>query len=200
MSSHFPKPIEELLKLLSNLPGVGRKTAERYVFDLVCNWTPQEKERLVTACAAILHLQQCIHCGVVAEGSVCNFCQDSRRDPSSICIVANAREAFAIEATNKFTGHYHVLQALISPLDRRGVEKLALQRLEPRLKEGKVTRVLLAVDSSVEGETTALYLKNFFQKYGIAIQRLAFGIPLNTSLEYIDTSTLAKAIERGVPF
>jgi recombination protein RecR len=190
----YPLPIEKLMRSLQRLPGVGRRTAERYAFDLALEWESSEIDQLKVA----LHdakelLRECPICGALQDANECFFCSDNTRKKDLLAIVATAREVFALESTGEYRGQYHVLGSLLSPLDGRGDERLRLQPLFCRLQKGEIKEVILALDSTLEGDTTALFLKEQLEPYRLSISRLAFGIPVGSSLEYVDGGTLARA-------
>jgi recombination protein RecR len=187
---HYPKPIRELIAALKALPGVGPKTAERYAFHLL-GWSEAQiqelAKRLITVRTA---LSSCSHCGCLLDQPECLFCD---RESDLLCVVASAKDVFSIEATGLHRGLYHVLGGLLSPLDGRGPAHLAIGTLKARLKTLRVTEVILALDSTVEGDATALFLKEELAAPQRRVSRLAHGLPLGSPLEYIDGGTLARA-------
>jgi recombination protein RecR len=190
----YPLPIEKLMRALQRLPGVGRRTAERYAFDLALDWEKEELDLLQGALSdAKEHLTTCPICGALKDGQECFFCQDTRRRKDLLAIVATAREVFALEATGEYRGQYHVLGSLLSPLDGRGDERLRMAPLFSRLQKGEIKEVVFALDSTLEGDATALFLKEQLEPFSLSISRLAFGIPVGSSLEYVDGGTLARA-------
>jgi recombination protein RecR len=190
----YPQSLEKLLSHLQMLGGVGRRTAERYAFDFLLDWKEHEIHDFV-ACLneARRSLTQCPICGALQDGEKCLFCADTTRRRDLLCIVATPREVFSIESTREFSGLYHVLGALLSPLDGRGEELLQLDKLTNRLHSTPIKEVVLALDSTLEGDTTALYLKQQLEMLPVKVSRLAFGIPVGSCLEYVDGGTLARA-------
>jgi len=195
---HYPKNIERLVRLLQKLPGVGRRTAERYGFDLMLHWTNESRLELGALIETLDQIRFCPTCKCLSEES-CPFCDNPHRRQDVLCIVGSVREVFTIEQTREFTGLYHVLDALLSPLDGRSEEQLGLERLLLRLQSSSITEIILALDASIEGDATSLYLKEVLQQFPVRISRLAFGIPVGSTLEYVDGGTLARALaSRGV--
>ncbi|HXF29187.1 MAG TPA: recombination mediator RecR [Chlamydiales bacterium] len=190
----YPRVLEQLIRLMQKLPGVGRKTAERYAFDLVLSWQPDELSQLShLLIQAKAEIRRCNVCGALTDEVDCLFCSDTTRTKDVLCIVSSPREIFHMEATREFRGLYHVLGGLLSPLDGRGEEVLELPRLTARLENQNIKEIVLALDSTLEGDTTALYLKRALESYPVQVSRLAFGIPVGSSLEYVDGGTLARA-------
>lgn len=190
----YPDHLLKLIQVLKRFPGVGNKSAERFAFHLL-NWTEQQLSELGTVVSTIKDkLHQCDDCGCLMGTEGCFFCQASQRDPHVICVIASPRDVFAIEETREYKGLYHVLNGLLSPLDRRGPEHLSLQKLKVRLATLQIKELVIALDSTLEGDATALFLKQELANYPIHISRLAFGLPMGSSLDYVDGGTLARAL------
>ena len=191
----LPTVLLSLISHLKKLPGVGQKTAERFAFELL-GWSQEE----LFSCADLLkriqdEIPPCQECGCLSDKGKCFFCPSPNRDSSELCIIASARDAFSIEATKSYRGLYHVIEHLLSPLDGRHTSTLRLDRIEERITKNHVCEVILAFDSTLEGDTTALYLKKYIGSHReIKISRLAFGLPVGSSLEYIDGGTLTRAL------
>ncbi len=181
----------KLIGYLKKWPGVGGKTAERFAFELL-SW---EAEDLKALGKSLIDLKEkippCPTCGCLTDRGICKFCEN--RDPHLLCLLASQRDAYAIEETGQYRGLYHVIEHLLSPLDGRHVETLRLDRIDKRIKENKIKEVIIAFDSTLEGDTTALYIKNHLARQNLSISRLAFGLPVGSSLEYIDGGTLARS-------
>lgn len=189
-----PKHISKLVDSLRKLPGVGSRSAERFAYHLI-DWSPQDLSTLATLLSEIpLRLQACSECGALIEER-CPLCADTRRHGQTLCVVATFKDIFAIEATHEFSGQYHVLGGLLSPLDRLGPENLTLPKLKDRLVHLQTQELLLALDSTLEGDTTALWLKRELAAYPIKISRLAFGLPMGSALDIVDGGTLARALQ-----
>ena len=191
---NFPETVEKLIKSFAKLPGIGKKSAERFVFYLL-----DKKEAVPQLAKAISDLGEKIHqcsiCGNIAEGEQCPVCRDERRDPHSVCVVENFKDLYAIEASGGYRGQYHVLMGLISPLEGIGPDKLRINELVERVKKGKIKEVILAMSSGTEGDTTCLYLADALKSLPVKVSRLASGIPVGGDIEHADGTTLARAIE-----
>lgn len=189
----FPKAIEELVSALNKLPGIGRKTATRLALHILKS-NNAEASNLATAITKVkTNIKMCSQCFNFAEKDLCEICSDSRRDPHAICVVEDPESIHLLEKTNEFRGQYHVLGGVISPLDGIGPEELRIKELLSRL-EG-VEEVILALNPSTEGEATNIYLARILKPLDITITRLARGVPLGSTLEYVDELTLSKALQ-----
>ncbi len=188
----YPDDLTSLIAHLKKLPGVGAKTAERFAFELL-GWSQNQLAQLGTLLGEIrAKIPPCTTCGCLTQEGACPFCNHTGRDPHSLCLIASPRDAYAIEETRTFRGLYHVVEHLLSPLDGRHSEALRVDRIVARLDN--VKELIIAFDSTLEGDTTALFLKNQLARPGLSISRLAFGLPVGSSLEYIDGGTLARAL------
>lgn len=191
MAHKFPEELLKLISLLKKWPGVGSRTAERFAFDLL-SW---ESTDLRALGESLLHLKEklppCPTCRCLADPDKCRFC--TNRDNTKLCLLASARDAYAIEETGQYNGLYHVIEHLLSPLDGRHANTLRTDLIEKRIEENQVRELIIAFDSTLEGDTTALYLKNLLARPDLSISRLAFGLPVGSSLEHIDGGTLARS-------
>jgi recombination protein RecR len=199
---HSPK-IRRIVSLLSRLPGVGEKTAQRYVLHLLTSDAQISKD--LGAELATLHdeLRPCERCGNIAEvpkdgvaGELvaCDICKDGKRDPRVLCVVGRVHDLMAIERTGAMRGRYFVLGRLLSPLEGVGPEQLPLSRLVSRIKEDGVTEVIVATPPSVDGEATALLLKRELAPLAVSMTRIASGVPHGGDLEYADPITMGRAL------
>ncbi len=192
----LPDSANRLIDELSRLPGVGRKTAQRLAFHFLSS----DAELSHSLSTALLDIKQkiknCSSCHGITEEDPCKICIDEKRNSSFICVVENAYDIFVFEKTNSFSGKYHVLGGALSPLDGIGPEDLNIVTLLERVVEGM--EVIIATNSSVEGETTALYLSKLLGKKGVSVTKLARGVPVGSDLEYIDEATLIRAMEGRV--
>lgn len=188
-------PLTELIAQFERLPGIGRKTAQRLAFSIL----EQPPERAEKFAEALINAKRKIHFCKVCQGltdkEVCDICDDNRRDRSVICVVAEPKDVMAFERTREYTGVYHVLHGVISPLDGIGPEKLRIKELMARLGSGEVNEIIMATNPTVEGEATASYISRLVKPMGIKVTRLAYGIPVGGDLEYADEFTLARALE-----
>ena len=190
---HYPEHLLKLIQLLKKFPGVGHKTAERFAFHLL-TWHPNQLGELAEVIKKTPEkLIPCSVCGCLLDGGDCSFCDISSRNADLLCVLAYPKDLFSIEETHAYKGLYHVLGGLLSPLDQRGPEHLSIQKLKQRLTELNVKEVVIALDSTLEGDATALYLKQELATYPLKISRLAFGLPMGSSLDYVDGGTLARA-------
>ena len=190
--------IDELTREFSRLPGVGPKTATRLVYHLLKRPT-EESLRLSAAIKDVAEgVGPCSTCGNFTDGEECAVCLNPRRESGVLCVVEEAFEVGAIERTGTFQGRYHVLGGRLSPLDGVGPEELSIAALLERLKAAEgcdpIEEIIVATNSSVEGEATAVYLEHVIRPLGIRVTRLARGIPVGSDLEYVDGSTIAEAL------
>ncbi|MBM3670621.1 MAG: recombination protein RecR [Actinobacteria bacterium] len=191
----FEGPVQALIDELGRLPGVGPKSAQRIAFYLL-KVAPEDANRLATAISeAKARVTWCRRCYNLAEGELCTFCRDDRRDPSLLCVVQEAPDIVAVERTHEFHGRYHVLQGAISPIEGIGPEQLRVKELLRRVEEEGVKEVILATNPNIEGETTAMYVARALKPLGVRITRIASGLPVGGDLEYADEVTLSRALE-----
>ncbi|MBL51593.1 MAG: recombination protein RecR [Candidatus Marinimicrobia bacterium] len=189
----FPDSANRLIEEFSQLPGIGKKTAQRLAFHLLKSES-KKAYRLADALKEIkIKVRSCTICDGITEENPCKICSDIRRDNSILCIVEDAPDIYAFEKTNSFRGKYHVLGGALSPLDGIGPDELNLNKLLERIEPGM--EIVIATNPSVEGETTALYLAKILSDENVKVTRLARGIPVGGDLEYIDEATLIRAME-----
>jgi recombination protein RecR len=187
--------VQELIDELGRLPGVGPKSAQRLAFHIL-EADPQDMKRLVDAITTVKErVKFCTVCGNVTEQELCNICRDPRRDPSVICVVEESKDVLAVERTRSFRGRYHVLGGAINPIAGVGPEQLRIRELLTRLNDGAIQEIIIATDPNLEGEATATYLARMLKSIGIAVTRLASGLPVGGDLEYADEVTLGRAFE-----
>lgn len=188
-------PLTELINQFARLPGIGKKTAQRLAYSIL----EQPPERAKQFAEALVNARQKIHfcsvCQSLTDLDICQICSDDRRDKSVICVVEDPRDVMAFERTREYTGVYHVLHGVISPLDNIGPDKLRIKELMTRLSDGNVKEIIMATNPTVEGEATASYISRLVKPMGIKVTRLAYGIPVGGDLEYADEYTLARALE-----
>lgn len=190
----YPFELTQLIAYLKKLPGVGTKTAERFAFQLL-DWQDDE---LKAFSALLSHIKkkitQCPECHCLTDNGLCSFCDSSKRDSSQLCIIASPRDAYSLEETGSYRGYYHVLGGLLSPIEGKTPEHLNLDHLKKRITTLQIKEIIIALDSTLEGDTTSLYLKEQIQGWGLPVSRLAFGIPIGSSLDFVDGGTLARAM------
>lgn len=185
--------VQDLIDELGRLPGVGPKSAQRIAFHILAA-DPQDVLRLADALREVKEkVRFCSICGNVAEAEECRICLDTRRDMSLLCVVEEPKDVQAIEKTREFRGRYHVLGGAISPIEGVGPDDLRIRELIARLSDGGITEVILATDPNLEGEATATYLARMISPLGVAVSRLASGLPVGGDLEYADEVTLGRA-------
>ena len=185
--------IERLISELSKLPGIGRKSALRFVIHIL-KQSNSTVEQLADALVETKNkIRECDICFNLTENSICSICKSERRDKSIICIVEEPTDIMAIEKSGEYRGLYHVLGGVISPLDGIGPEDLHIKELISRV--GNIEEVIIATNPSIEGETTTLYLQKELGAFGIKVTRIARGIPMGSALEHADTVTLIRAFE-----
>lgn len=190
----FPKPIENLIAELGRLPGVGPKTAERYAFSLLKR-SPAERRRLAEAIAcAGADLHACSLCRNWTEADPCAVCADPRRDRDLVCVVASEQDLLAVEHTGEYRGLYHILGGVISAADGVTPRELTITELADRVRRDRPREVLLALDPTIEGETTMLYLIRLLAAAETRFTRLARGLPIGSEVGYADEITLSDAI------
>ena len=191
---YYSKQINQLVEALSLLPGIGSKTAQRLAFHIL-NMPKQDVERLASAISSARNnVRYCKHCYTLTDDDVCPICKDQLRNHKIIMVVENTRDLVAYEKTGKFEGVYHVLHGAISPMLGIGPDDIKLKELMQRL-QGDIEEVIIATNSSLEGETTAVYLSKLIKPTGIKVTRIASGVPVGGDLEYIDEVTLLRALE-----
>lgn len=187
------KPLEDLVGLLTRLPGIGRKSALRVAYHLL-KADPSFAQALAQNIAGLkASITFCSICGSYTESDPCPVCASTTRDRAIICAVEQPQDVVTIEASREYHGLYHVLGGLISPLDGVGPEDLRIRELVARVGKGEVAEVVVATNPTVEGDTTALYLKRLLEPSGVPVTRLATGIPVGGDLEYADRLTLARS-------
>lgn len=191
----FAEPLARLITEFKRLPGIGQKSAQRIAFH-VLRAAREEVEHLA---AAILDVKDrlglCQICNNISEGELCVYCQDTRRDPTVVCVVEEPPNIVGIETTRQFEGRYHVLHGALSPLRGIGPESLKIKGLVERIGQGEIHEVIVATNPTVEGEATAVYLARLLKPLGVKVTRIAMGIPVGSDLEFADEVTISKAME-----
>ncbi|MFA6988745.1 MAG: recombination mediator RecR [Candidatus Gastranaerophilaceae bacterium] len=191
----YTKPLAKLIEQFQKLPGIGPKSAQRMAFQILKMPESEVQKFSDALIEAKIQIKYCDICFNMSSQNPCEICSDTKRDKSLICVVSESRDLIAIEKTNEYKGHYHVLQGMISPLDGIGPEELRLKELLKRLVDEAVTEVILALNPSVEGDATSMYISRIIKPFNIKVTRIAFGLPVGSDLEYVDELTLARAIE-----
>lgn len=195
MAGVYDGAVQELIDELGRLPGVGPKSAQRIAFHVLAE-DPEEVKALASALLRVKEkVRFCEICGNVTEAEVCSICTDPRRMDSVICVVEESKDIVAIERTREYRGRYHVLGGSINPIQGVGPDDLRIRELISRLSDGAVAEVIIATDPNIEGEATAAYLIRILSSIGVAVSRLASGLPVGGDLEYADEITLSRAFE-----
>ncbi len=192
----FPPALERLVEQFARLPGIGNKSAQRLAF-YVLSLPDEEAAAFASAItAAKSSIACCPVCQNFTEGDgPCSVCRDPRRDPSTICVVAEPRDVVAMERSREYTGLYHVLHGVISPMNHVGPDDLRIKPLLERVGAGQVREVIMATNPDTEGEATAMYLSRLLKPFSLRVTRLAYGIPVGSHLEFADEATLMRALE-----
>ena len=196
--SNFSKPIDNLIKQLSKLPGIGQKTAQRLAFHII----NMELEDAKALSSAILEakdkIQFCSVCQNISDSDVCDICSDKNRTSEIICVVESPREVIAMEKSKEYTGKYHVLHGTISPSNSITPDMLKIRELVERLAKEDIKEVILATNPTIDGEATAMYIARLLKPFGRKISRIARGLPMGADIEYADEVTIIKALENRV--
>ncbi len=192
---YFAPPLARLVEAFERLPGIGHKTAQRLAFHIL-NAPKEEAENFAEALVeAKEKIHYCSVCQNLTDDEVCEICTSSKRDRKVICVVESVRDLLAMERTKEYHGMYHVLHGALSPLDGIGPDDLKIRELLVRLSKEPVEELIMATNSNVEGEATAMYLCKLVQPFNIKVTKIAHGIPVGGDLEYADEMTLAMALE-----
>ncbi|MGM9874493.1 MAG: recombination mediator RecR [Bacilli bacterium] len=189
----LPRIFTDLVNNLTLFPGVGEKTAERYVYSL-CDKEPEEVENLANALIDFKkNIRYCEICGCLTDTDECDICSNTNRDRSTICIVEDSKNVFFIEKTKKYNGLYHVLNGVISPIEGKNPEDLNLYSLLNNRITKDIKEIIIALNPSIEGEVTSLYIQKVLEKYDVKVSRLSYGIPMGSDIEYLDPIMISKA-------
>lgn len=193
---YFPPALESLVEQFARLPGVGTKSAQRLAFH-VLSLSEEEAARFAQT---ILDAKKAIHycpvCQNLTQGDgPCAICASSRRDPTVVCVVADAKDVIAMERSREYDGLYHVLHGVISPMNHVGPDDLHIKSLLERVSGGSIREIIMATNPDTEGEATAMYLSRLLKPFGVKVTRLAYGIPVGSHLEFADDATLMRALE-----
>ena len=194
----YTQPLARLIEYFQKLPSIGPKTAMRlalHVIKMSENEVNNFAQSLIDAKSKISYCSTCFN---MSASDPCEICSDITRNKQIICVVSETKDLMAIEKTNEYHGLYHVLQGLISPIDGIGVDDIRIKELLYRLSKEDIKEVILALNPSVEGEATSLYLSKLLKPFNLKISRIAFGLPMGSELEYADEMTLARALDDRV--
>ncbi len=195
MASYYEGPVQRLIDELARLPGIGPKSAQRIAYYLL-KAAPEDAKRLASTIVEVKErIGWCRQCFNIAEGELCSYCLDARRDATVLCVVEEPRDIVAVERTHEFHGRYHVLQGTISPIEGIGPDQLRVRELLRRVQDDAVVEVILATNPNTDGEVTAMYLAKVLKELDVRVTRIASGLPVGGDLEYADEVTLGRALE-----
>ncbi|MCR5741093.1 MAG: recombination mediator RecR [Gammaproteobacteria bacterium] len=192
----YPKSLDDLIHSFMLLPGVGKKSAERYAYYVINKFDQNKIDTFIESLRNVkTKIKRCNICGFFTEGDdTCEFCRDTNRDKSTILVVEEAKDVIAIEKVERYKGLYHVLNGSISPLNGVGPDELNIKSLIERVNSNEIKEVIIATSATVEGEATAMYLSKILSNL-TQVSRIAYGMPVGSSLEYSDETTILKALE-----
>ncbi|MBQ9858202.1 MAG: recombination protein RecR [Oscillospiraceae bacterium] len=195
MSSFFPVSLEKLIDKLASLPGIGQKSAQRLAFYILSLDDDSAADFADAIVQAKKSVSTCAVCQNLTDKEICPICSDPRRDEKTICVVSDPKDVIAIERGREYSGHYHVLHGVISPMNHVSPDDLKIKELIARVAEGEIEEVIMATNPDTEGETTARYISRLLKPFGTKVTRLAYGIPVGSNLEFADDATLMRALE-----
>ena len=192
---YFPSALQELADQFARLPGIGGKTAQRLAFHVL----EMESGDAQAFADAIIQAKESIHCCPVCQNltdrEICPICDDNTRDNSLVCVVAEPKDVIAMERSREFSGVYHVLHGVISPLNHVSQDDIRIRELLARVANGGISEVIMATNPDTEGEATAMYISRLLRPMEVKVTRLAYGVPVGSQLEYADEVTLSRALE-----
>ena len=195
MSKNTSIYLVKLTEFFERLPGIGKKTAQKLAFSVLKMPKESAQEFAKSIIEAHEKVHYCSLCYSFTDKEICDICTDNSRDKSIICVVEDTRDVEAIERTHEYTGLYHVLHGVISPLNGIGPDEIKIKELLNRLKNNTIKEIIMATNPTVEGEATAMYISRLLKPLGVVCSRLAYGIPMGADLEYADDITLTRAID-----
>ncbi len=189
----YPKTLEKLIMHLKKLPGVGQKTAERYAFELL-TWDEAEITPLGNLLLSLKEtFNKCAECNALCENNNCRFCNSPQRNQNTLCIVSSQKDLYALEQSNFFTGLYHIIPNTLSPLDQLEIDTAVINAIKERISYRNIKEIILAFDSTVEGDATTLYISQELKALDLSITKPTHGLPLGSSLDFVDKATLHRA-------
>lgn len=191
----YTKPLANLIDFFERFPSIGPKSAQRMALHLLKMPNPEVQKFANLMIEAKEKIHYCSICFNMSQNDPCEICQNSNRDSKTICVVSETKDLLAIEKTNEYNGVYHVLQGVISPLEGIGANDIRIRELLNRISEKDIEEIILALNPTVEGEATSLYISKLLKPFDVKISRIAMGLPIGADLEYADEITLTKALE-----
>ena len=186
--------LEKLIEQFQKMPSIGRKTAQRMAFHVLDLTDDEAKEFADAIINAHTKIHRCSLCHNLTENELCPICESVSRDKGTVCVVEEPKDVLAMERTRDFSGVYHVLHGVISPMNGIGPEQLTIKSLVERAASGEVTELIMATNPTIEGDTTAMYISKLVKPFGVKVTRLAYGIPVGADIEYADDVTLMRAL------
>jgi len=197
--SYYPESIRKLIKNLSKLPGIGEKTADRLAMHIL-RAPRREADHLVHSIMEVKEkIRLCAMCFSLSDAEICNICRDRNRNFSILCVVEQPADMVAIEKSGGFTGLYHILEGVLSPMDGVGPDNIRIKELISRIAQGKIQEVVLATSTNIEGESTAAFIAERLGIYPVKVTRIASGVPMGGDLKYVDQVTLKTAMNSRHP-
>lgn len=191
----YPESLSNLIEQFQKLPTIGKKSAQRLAMSIVLSDEKSVKEFADALIDVKEKIKYCENCGNITEYNLCDICKDITRNEDCLCVVEDINDLIAIEKSGAFHGKYHVLGGLISPSDGIGPEELNIDKLLKRITDENIKEIILAISSTIEGETTSIFLSNLLAEKNVRLSKIAQGIPVGSNLEYFDQLTLERAIE-----
>ena len=186
--------LERLIEQFQKMPSIGRKTAQRMAFHVLDLSEDEAKEFADAIINAHTKIHRCALCHNITENKLCPICESATRDKATVCVVEEPKDVLAMERTRDFSGVYHVLHGVISPMNGIGPEQLTIKSLVERAASGEVNELIMATNPTIEGDTTAMYISKLIKPFGVKVTRLAYGIPVGADIEYADDVTLMRAL------
>ncbi len=186
--------LEKLIEQFQKMPSIGRKTAQRMAFHILDLTDDEAKEFADAIINAHTKIHRCSLCHNLTENELCPICESVNRDKGTVCVVEEPKDVLAMERTRDFSGVYHVLHGVISPMNGIGPEQLTIKSLVERATSGEITELIMATNPTIEGDTTAMYISKLIKPFGVKVTRLAYGIPVGADIEYADDVTLMRAL------
>jgi len=197
--SYYPESIRKLIKNLSKLPGIGEKTADRLAMHIL-RAPRREADHLAHSIMEVKEkIRLCTMCFSLSDAEICNICRDRNRNSSILCVVEQPADMVAIEKSGAFTGLYHILEGVLSPMDGVGPDNIRIKELISRIAQGKIQEVVVATSTNIEGESTADYIAQRLGNYPVKVTRIASGVPIGGDLKYVDQVTLKTAMKSRHP-
>ena len=191
---NYPTSLNDLINSLKKLPTIGEKSAERLAFAIM-NMDDEEANEFADSIKNVKSkIKKCRLCGYITEDDVCTICNNESRDNSLLCVVEDSKNIITLEKIGTYTGKYHVLDGLISPIDGRGPDDINIKSLIEKVKDNNIKEVIIAISPTLEGETTALYISKLLENSDVIVSKIAYGIPIGADMEYLDPMTLSMAL------